>query len=94
MIVKPSESEVTLYQINKSLTEWKKIKDLKIKGFQIARSLSNDGYIIGCEKKILIYNSKDELELSLGTKFNFFGFDFHVTPPFELRIKNDEKKIY
>ena len=32
------------------------------------------------------------MELSLGTKFDFFGFDFHVIPPFELQIKNDEKK--
>ena len=71
----------------------KEIKDLKIKGFQIARSLSNDGYY-WLRKKILIYNSKDELELSLGTKFNFFGFDFHVIPPFELQIKNAEKKFY
>ena len=90
LLVKPTESKILLYQINKSLTECKKIKDLKIKGFQIARSLSNEGYIIGCEKKILIYNSKDELEFSFNTEFNFFGFDDHVTPPFELKIEKNE----
>ena len=41
LIVKPNESKVSLYQINEDLSECKKIKDLKIKGFQIARSLSN-----------------------------------------------------
>ena len=91
LIVKPNESKVTLYQINNCLTECKKIKDLDIKRFQIARSLSDNGYIIGCEYKILIYNSIDELQLSLDTKFNFWGLDFHIAPPFELRIKNNEK---
>ena len=90
LIVKPTESKIELYQINKSLTECKKIKDLKIIGFQIARSLSNEGYIIGCEKKILIYNSKDELQFSFDTKFNFFGFDYHITPPFEVKIEKNE----
>ena len=90
LLVKPTESKIELYQINKSLTECKKIKDLKIKGFQIARSLTNEGYIIGCEKKILIYNSNDELEFSFNTKFDFFGFDDHVTPPFELKIEKNE----
>jgi hypothetical protein len=93
LIVKPSESKVSLYQISKTLSKCKKIKDLNIKGFQIARSLSNEGYVIGCDKKILVYNSQDELELTLGTKFEFFGLDFHVTPPFEIQLKN-EKKIY
>ena len=90
LIIKPTESKIVLYQINKSLTEYKKIKDLKIKGFQIARSISNEGYTIGCDKKILIYNSKDELEFSFGTNFNFFGFDYHITPPFELKIEKNE----
>ena len=94
LLVKPTESKILLYQINKSLTECKKIKDLKIKGFQIARSLSNEGYIIGCEKKILIYNSKDELEFSFNTEFNFFGFDDHVTPPFELKIEKNENTLF
>ena len=90
LIVKPTESKIELYQINKSLTECKKIKDLKIIGFQIARSISNEGYTIGCDKKILIYNSKDELEFSFGTNFNFFGFDYHITPPFEVKIEKNE----
>jgi hypothetical protein len=93
LIVKPSESKVSLYQINKTLSECKKIKDLKIKGFQIARSLSNEGYVIGCDKKILVYNSQDELELTLGTKFEFFGFDFHVIPPFEIQLKNEKSNL-
>ena len=86
LIVKPSESKVSLYQISQTLSKCKKIKDLKIKGFQIARSLFNEGYVIGCDGKILIYNSQDELESSVGTKFNFFGFDFHVAPPFEIQL--------
>lgn len=93
LIVKPSESKVSLYQISKTLSECKKIKDLKIKGFQIARSLSNEGYVVGCDNKILVYNSQDELELTLGTKFNFFGFDFHITPPFEIQIKNEKNNL-
>ena len=92
LLVKPTELKIVLYQIDKSLIKYQKIKELKIKGFQIARSLSNGGYIIGCEKKILIYNSKDELEFSLDTQFNFFGFDYQITPPFELKIKKNEKK--
>ena len=93
LIVKPNESKVSLYQINEDLSECKKIKDLKIKGFQIARSLSNEGYIIGCEEKILVYNSQNELESSFGTKFNFFGFDFHVTPPFEIQLKSEKNNL-
>ena len=90
LIVKPTESKVVLYQIDKSLTKYKKIKDIKIKGFQIARSLSNEGYIIGCEKMILIYNINDELEFSFATQFDFFGFDYHITPPFEIKIEKNE----
>ncbi len=93
LIVKPSESKVSLYQISQTLSKCKKIKDLKIKGFQIARSLFNEGYVIGCDGKILIYNSQDELESSVGTKFNFFGFDFHITPPFEIQLKNEEDNL-
>ena len=85
LIVKPNESKVSLYQISEDLSECKKIKDLKIKGFQIARSLSKEGYVIGCDETILVYNSQDELESNVGKKFNFFGFDFHVTPPFAIK---------
>ena len=90
LIIKPSESKVVLYQINKPLTECKKIKDLKVKGFQLARSLSNEGYIIGCEKMILVYNSNDELEFNFATKCDFFGFDYHITSPFEIKIEKKE----
>lgn len=93
LIVKPNESKVSLYQISEDLSECKKIKDLKIKGFQIARSLSKEGYVIGCDEKIFVYNSQDELESNVETKFNFFGFDFHVTPPFEIQLKNDKNNL-
>lgn len=93
LIVKPSESKVSLYHISQNLSECKKIKELKIKGFQIARSLSKEGYVIGCDNRILVYNSQDELESSIGTKFNFFGFDFHITPPFELQLKNEKNNL-
>ena len=91
LIIKPSESKVVLYQINKPLTECKKIKDLKVKGFQLARSLSNEGYIIGCEKMILVYNSNDELEFNFATKCDFFGFDYHIISPFEIKIEKKRK---
>ena len=93
LIVKPSESKVYLYQISKTLSECKKLKDLNIKGFQIARSLSKEGYVIGCDKQILVYNKQDELQLTLGTKFDFFGFDFRVTPPFEIQLKNEKNNL-
>ena len=90
LIAKLTNSEIELYQINKSLTECKKIKDMKIKGFELARSLSDEGYIIGCDN-IMIYNSKDELEFSVETNFSFYGFDWKITPPFEIKIKKNEK---
>ena len=90
LIAKLTNSEIELYQINKSLTECKKIKAMKIKGFELARSLSDEGYIIGCDN-IMIYNSKDELEFSVETNFSFYGFDWKITPPFEIKIKKNEK---
>lgn len=90
LIAKLTNSEIELYQINKSLTECKKIKAMKIKGFELARSLSDEGYIIGCDN-IMIYNSKDELEFSIETNFSFYGFDWKITPPFEIKIKKNEK---
>ena len=33
------------------------------------------------------------MESSFGTKFNFFGFDFHVTPPFEIQLKNEKNNL-
>lgn len=90
LIAKLTNSEIELYHINKSLTECKKIKILKIKGFELARSLSDEGYIIGCHN-IMIYNSKDELEFSVETKISFYGFDWKITPPFEIKIKKNEK---
>ena len=93
LLVKTSESKVILYQINKTLSELEKIKVLNINGFQIARSLYKDGYIIGCENNILIYDFKDELQLSIPTKYNFFGFDYHVTAPFEIELKNKNNNL-
>ena len=90
LIAKLTYSEVELYQINKSLTECKKIKSLKIEGFELARSLSDEGYIIGCHN-IRIYNSKDELEFSVEIKFSFYGFDWKITAPFEIKIEKNEK---
>ena len=91
LIAKLSNSEIEVYQINKSLTECKKIKALKIEGFELARSLSDEGYIIGCNN-IMIFNSKDELEFSVETNFSFYGFDWKITPPFEIKIVKNEKK--
>ena len=87
LLAKQDYSKVIIYQIDKTISGYKKIKVLNIKGFEIARSLYKNGYIIGGDS-ISIYNFKDELEYNISTKYNFSGFDYHTIAPFEIQLEN------
>ena len=89
VILKLNEKKVSLFLLEKDLSNIKKLKDINIKEFSLAKSLSNGGYLLCCDDTMKIYNKKDQLEKSFESS-SYVNINQYSTP-FEINLAEKTK---
>ena len=89
VILRLNEKKVSLFILEKDLSNIKKLKDINIKEFSLSKSLSNGGYLLCCDDTMKTYNKKDQLEKSFESS-SYVNINQYSTP-FEINLSENTK---
>ena len=89
VLLKLNEKQVSLYMLEKDLNQIKKIKDINVNEFSLAKSLSNGGYLLCDDNSIKIYNKNDQLQKTFESSGYININDYNA--PFEINLAEKTK---